>query len=86
MSSVQRNKRRDNVFFYGGLAVSLILLYGGAAFLQALNPDGGRPFEAATNLAVALIIGAFVGRKFGIGWGVLVGITIAAFAEIGSRK
>ena len=86
MSSVRRNKRRDNVFFYGGLAICIIVLYGGAAFLHSVNPNSGRPFEEATNLAVALIIGAFVGRKFGIGWGVLVGVTIAAFAEIGSRK
>ncbi len=74
------------MFFYDGLAVSLILLYGGAAFLQSVNPIGGRPFEGATNLAVALIIGALVGRKFGIGWGVLAGVTIGALAEIGSRK
>jgi hypothetical protein len=68
------------------MAVLLILLYGGAAFLQSVNSSVGRPFEAATNIAVAAIIGAFVGRKFGIGWGVLVGVTIAALALIASRK
>jgi hypothetical protein len=83
---LRRNKRRDNVLFYGGLAISIVLLYGGAAFLHSVNPNQGRPFEAATNIAVALIVGAFVGRKFGIGRGVLVGVTIAALAEISSRK
>ena len=53
---------------------------------QNVATSQGRPFEAATNLAVALIIGAFVGRQFGIGWGVLVGVTIGALSEIGSRK
>ena len=86
VSMSRRNKRRDNVFFYGGLAVSLILLYGGAAFLHSVNPNQGRPFEEATNIASALVIGAFVERKVDIGWGVLVGVTICALAEIGSRK
>ena len=84
MPSVRRKKRRDDVFFYGGLAVLLILLYGGAAVLQSLNSSVTRPFEAATNFAVATIIGAFVGRKFGLNWGVVVGVTIAALALIAS--
>jgi hypothetical protein len=87
MSSARRDKRRNNVFFYGGLAVLLILLYGGAAFLQSVNStSGGRPFEVATDIAVAGIVGAFVGRKFGMGWGVLAVVTIAALALIASRR
>jgi hypothetical protein len=84
MPSVRRKKRQDHVFFYGGLAVLLIFLYGGAAFLQSVNSSVTRPFEAATNFAVAAVIGAFVGRKFGIGWGMVVGVTIAALALIAS--
>jgi hypothetical protein len=85
MLSARRNKQRENMFFYGGLAVFLILLYGGAAFLQALNSSKGQPFEGASDIAVPVLIGAFVGRKFGIGWGALVGVTIAAFAQISSH-
>jgi hypothetical protein len=84
MPPVRREKQRDHVFFYGGLAVLLILLYGGAAFLQSLNSTGGRPFETATNLAVGTIIGAFIGRKFGLPWGLLTGVTIAGLAQIAS--
>ena len=86
MPLVRRGKQRAQVFFYGGLAIMLILLYGGAAFLQSVNSTMGQPFEAATNVAVGAIIGAFIGRKFGIGWGLLTGVTIAAFAQIASWK
>jgi hypothetical protein len=84
---VRRDKQRNNVFFYGGLAVLVILLYGGATFLQSVNStNGGRPFEVATDIVVAGVVAAFAGRKFGIGWGVVVGVTIAAFALITSRR
>ena len=72
------------MLFYGGLATFLILLYGGAIFLQSLGR--GRPLEAATDIAVPVVIGAFVGRKFGMGRGLLAGVILAALAQIGSRK
>jgi hypothetical protein len=73
----------SNHLFYGSLAIFLLLVYGGAAFLGSVHPSG-RPLERAADIAVPVLIGAFVGRKWGIGWGVLVVVTIAAFAQIGS--
>jgi hypothetical protein len=74
---------RSDHLFYGSLAIFLLLVYGGAAFLQSVRASG-RPLERAADIAVPVLIGAFVGRKFGIGWGVLAVVTIAAFAQIGS--
>ena len=84
LRSRQRQSRQSNLLFYGGLAIFLILLYGGAIFLQSVN-TGGRPF-GATDIAVPVLIGAFVGRKFGMGRGLLAGVILAALAQIGSRK
>jgi len=84
MSSARRDKRRNNVFFYGGLAVCLILLYGGAAFLRTVDSGGGRTYEGVADIAVPVVIGAFVGRMFGLRWGVITGGTIAIFALIAS--
>ena len=61
------------------------MLYGGAALLITPNSNG-RQMEAATDIAVPGIIAAFVGRKFGMSWGILAFITIAGIAAVGSRK
>ena len=83
---LRSRQRQDNLLFYGGLAIFLVLLYGGAIFLQSVS-TGGRPLEgAATDIAVPVLIGAFVGRKFGMEWGLLAGVILAALAQIGSRK
>lgn len=84
MSPARREKRRNNVFFYGGLTVCLILLYGGAAFLRTVDSGGGRTYEGVADIAVPVVIGAFVGRIFGLRWGVITGGTIAVFALFAS--
>jgi hypothetical protein len=76
------DRGRSRLMFYGGLFAFLIVIYTGAALLQHSNPYG-RPYEGATDIAVPVLIGAFVGRKYGMGWGILAGIMIAAITQIG---
>jgi len=62
----------------------LELVYGGAAFLRTIDSGGGRTYEGVADIAVPVVIGACVGRIFGLRWGVITGGTIAVFALFAS--
>jgi hypothetical protein len=77
-------RNRSRFVFYGGLIAFLLVLYGGALTLALTQGPNGREFEAATDLAVPVLIGAFVGRKFGMGWGIFAAIVIAGVTQVGN--
>jgi prolipoprotein diacylglyceryltransferase len=54
-------RNRGRFVFYGGLLAFLILLYGYAEVSQFRNPHG-RPFEAATDIALPVLVLAFLVR------------------------